>query len=370
MSSTFGKLFSITSFGESHGGAVGVVVDGCPAKLMLCAEEIQIELDRRKPGQSILTTSRQEKDRVEILSGISQGQTLGTPIALVVRNEDARPSSYNNLKEVYRPSHADYTYQAKYGIRAPSGGGRASARETIARVAGGAVALKLLKSFYSLRITAWVESIHNISCAELNPQEVTRQLVDSNDVRCPDPQAAQKMYELIDSARRNLDSVGGVIRCAVVGAPPGLGEPVFDKMEAQLAKAMLSIPASKGFQIGSGFEGTLLYGSEHNDEFIFKDGKIGTATNRSGGVQGGITNGESIDFKVAFKPTATIGRAQRTVDESGKEATLSAKGRHDPCVLPRAVPIVEAMTALVLADALLLQKARGYLKPGPEIEAQ
>jgi chorismate synthase len=367
MSSTFGQLFRITSYGESHGGGVGVVVDGCPPGLPLCPEEIQVELDRRRPGQSILTTPRQEEDTVEILSGLFEGKTLGTPIGMLVRNKDARPSSYADFKDVYRPSHADYTYQAKYGIRNWMGGGRASARETIARVAGGAVALKLLTTLFpELRVTAWVESVHRVRAPELDPLSVTRDDVEAHPVRCPHKESAEAMFQAIDRARRDRDSLGGVVTCAAVGVPAGLGEPVFDKLEAELAKAMLSLPAAKGFEVGSGFAGTLLTGSEHNDEFEMRQGQVRTTSNRSGGIQGGISNGEAILFRVAFKPTATIGKAQQTVDESGQERELAAKGRHDPCVLPRAVPIVEAMTSLVLADALLLQRARAGATFGPE----
>lgn len=359
MSSTFGTLFRISSFGESHGGGVGVTVDGCPAGLPLTVEEIQAELDRRKPGQSILTTPRQEDDRIEILSGLFEGRTLGTPIGMLVRNKDARPSSYADFKDVYRPSHADYTYQAKYGIRNWMGGGRASARETIARVAGGAVALKLLTSLFpNLRVTAWVESVHTVRMPEMDARTITRELVEANPVRCPHSETAEAMFGAIDAARRDQDSVGGVVACAAVGVPAGLGEPVFGKLEAELAKAMLSLPAAKGFEIGSGFSGTLLTGSQHNDPFLMCEGRVATETNRSGGVQGGISNGEAILMRVAFKPTATIGKPQKTVSEGGDERELSARGRHDPCVLPRAVPIVEAMTALVLADALLMQRAR------------
>jgi chorismate synthase len=317
-----------------------VVVDGCPAGLPLTSEEVQAELDRRRPGQSILTTPRQEEDRVEILSGLFEGHTLGTPIGMLVRNKDARPSSYADFKEIYRPSHADYTYQAKYGLRNWMGGGRASARETIARVAGGAVALKLLNSWVpGLRVTAWVESVHQVRMPEVDPTGVTREQVEAHPTRCPHPATAEAMFE-------------------AVGVPPGWGEPVFNKLEAELAKAMLSLPAAKGFEVGSGFAGTLLRGSEHNDAFVMREGEVRTASNRSGGIQGGISNGEAIVMRVAFKPTATIGKAQATVDQQGQERELAARGRHDPCVLPRAVPIVEAMTSLVLADALLLQRAR------------
>lgn len=365
MSSTFGHLFRITSFGESHGGGVGVIVDGCPAGVTVSVEGIQAELDRRRPGQSLLTTPRQEADQVEILSGVQDGIALGTPIAMLVRNKDARPSSYAGFAQVYRPSHADYTYQAKYGVRAASGGGRASARETIARVAGGAVAAQLLRgSFPQLQVTAWVESVHNIDCPTLAPTLVTREQVEANEVRCPHPEAAQAMFQAIDNARRDRDSLGGVVTALAQGLPPGWGEPVFDKLEAELAKAMLSLPACKGFEIGSGFSGTRLTGSEHNDEFYMEQGRVRARTNRSGGVQGGISNGEPLHFRVAFKPTATIGKSQRTVDEEGQEVELAAKGRHDPCVLPRAVPIVESMTWLVLADAYLRQRARAGAASG------
>lgn len=366
MSSSFGKVFRVTSFGESHGGGVGVVVDGCPAGLALSAEDVQVELDRRRPGQSLLTTPRAEADKVEILSGLFEGKTLGTPIAMLVRNTDARPSSYESFKDVYRPSHADYTYFAKYGIRNWMGGGRASARETIARVAAGAVARKVLESWFPVTVTGWVESVHTVRAEGIDPLLVTREQVESHPTRCPDPEVAEAMFTAIDKARRDRDSVGGVVTCAALGVPPGLGEPVFDKLEAELAKAMLSLPAAKGFEIGSGFAGTLMTGSQHNDDFVSVDGRIRTATNRSGGVQGGISNGEAIVFRVAFKPTATIGKVQRTVDQNGKHHDLEARGRHDPCVLPRAVPIVEAMTSLVLVDACLLQRARAGANFHPE----
>ena len=358
MLSTFGHLFRITTFGESHGGGVGVVIDGCPAGVELDIEEVQKELTRRKPGQSILTTPRQEDDTASILSGTFEGKTLGTPIAILVGNKDARPSSYEPFKDIYRPSHADFTYQAKYGIRNWMGGGRASARETIGRVAAGSVALQVLREYFPLEVVAWVESVHTVGPAKVDLATVTREQVDKNQVRCPDTEAAQEMFTAIDTARREQDSVGGVIGCVARNVPAGLGEPVFSKLEAELAKAMLSLPAVKGFEIGSGFAGTHLRGSEHNDPFRMSRGKVVTTTNHSGGVQGGITNGESIYFRVAFKPTATIGKVQQTVDEQGEERDLAARGRHDPCVLPRAVPIVEAMTQLVLADAFLMQRAR------------
>ena len=357
MGSTFGQLFRIATFGESHGGAVGVVVEGCPPRLPLSPEEIQRDLDRRRPGQSRLTTPRQEADRAEILSGVSDGVTLGTPIAILVRNEDARPSAYEHLKEVYRPSHADWTYEAKYGVRAWQGGGRASARETVGRVAAGAVARALLRAAAGVEVVAWVARVHDIE-AKLAPAEVTLEAVEANPVRCPDPAAAERMAEAIDQARRRGDSLGGVVECVARGVPAGLGEPVFDKLEADLAKAMLSLPASKGFEIGSGFAGTRMTGIEHNDPFVpGPDGRPRTASNRSRGVQGGLSTGEPVVVRVGFKPTATIAKAQQTVDREGRAVTLEARGRHDPCVLPRAVPMVEAMMCLVLADHWLRQRA-------------
>jgi chorismate synthase len=357
MGNSFGEVFRITTFGESHGGGVGVVIDGCPPRLTLSEAEIQAELDRRRPGQSRVTTPRQEADRCEILSGLFEGQTLGTPIAILVRNENARPADYADIREMYRPSHADYTYEAKYGIRNWQGGGRASARETIGRVAAGAVAQKILRQACGTEIVAWVRQVHTVT-AEVDPETVTREAVESTIVRCPDPPAAERMIAAIDAARRRQDSLGGVVECVARGVPPGWGEPVFDKMEADLAKALLSLPAAKGFEIGSGFAGTTLYGSEHNDPFYADEARrIRTRTNYSGGVQGGITNGEPILLRVAFKPTATIGQPQETVTTTREPATLAARGRHDPCVLPRAVPMVEAMVALVLVDHYLRQRA-------------
>jgi len=357
MSSSFGQLFRVHSFGESHGGAVGAVVDGCPPRLPLSVEEIQRDLDRRKPGQSRLTTPRQEDDRAEIVSGVFEGRTLGTPIAIVVRNKDARPSAYEDMKDLYRPSHADYTYEAKYGIRNWQGGGRASARETIARVAGGAIARKLLAQAAGVEVLAWVSRVHEVE-AKVDGGSVTLEQVEANDVRCPDPAAAEEMIGRIDAARERGDSLGGVVECVARRVPAGLGAPAFDKIEAELARAMMSLPASKGFEIGSGFAGTRMTGIEHNDPFVpGEDGRPRTAANRSGGVQGGITNGEDVVVRVAFKPTATIRQAQQTVDRAGKAVTLEAKGRHDPCVLPRAVPMVEAMMVLVLADHWLRQRA-------------
>jgi chorismate synthase len=358
MGSSFGDLFRISTFGESHGGGVGVIVEGCPPRLELDLEAIQSELDRRKPGQSKITTPRKEDDRVEVLSGLLDGVTLGTPIAMVVRNKDQRPQDYKEMEVAFRPSHADATYQAKYGIQARSGGGRASARETIGRVAAGAIAKQLLSKAHGTEVVAWVKRIHDIE-AEIDPAAVTLEAVESNIVRCPNAAVAERMIERIEAIGREGDSCGGVIECVVRSVPAGLGMPVFDKLEADLAKAVMSLPATKGFEIGSGFAGTLLKGSEHNDAFLpTADGSLHTATNNSGGIQGGISNGEAIVIRVAFKPTATIRKAQQTINARGEATTLEAKGRHDPCVLPRAVPMVEAMVALVLADHLLRQKGQ------------
>jgi chorismate synthase len=362
MGSTFGHLFRITTFGESHGGGVGVVVDGCPPRLMLSVEDIQRDLDRRRPGQSAITTPRDEPDRAELLSGVFEGQTLGTPIAILVRNTDARPEAYADFKDTYRPSHADYTYEAKYGIRNWQGGGRASARETIGRVAAGAIARKLLADTANVEVLAFVRRVHQLE-ATVDASQVTREQIEGNIVRCPDSAAAAQMIERIDAARRAGDSLGGVVECVCRGVPPGWGEPVFDKLEAELARGVMSLPASKGFEIGSGFAGTTLTGVQHNDPFtVDPGGRVRTVSNRSGGVQGGISNGEDIVFRVAFKPTATIAQAQQTVDRSGTPVVLEARGRHDPCVLPRAVPMVEAMACLVLADHLLRQRAIGLPK--------
>ena len=363
MSSSFGKVFRITTFGESHGGAVGVVVDGCPPRLALDVAEIQPELDRRRPGQSRLTTPRQEADRAEIVSGLFEGRTLGSPIALLVRNQDARPAAYTEMKDLYRPSHADYTTEAKYGIRAWHGGGRASARETIGRVAGGAIARKLLREVAGIEIVAWVQRIQEID-ARVDLETVTSEHVDESLARCPDAEASERMVERIDAVRHQGDSVGGVVECVARGVGPGLGEPIFDKLDADLAAAMLSLPAAKGFEVGSGFSGVALTGSEHNDPFVpGEDGLPRTTSNRSGGIQGGISNGEPIVLRVAFKPTATIHAEQDTVTRENKAVTLAASGRHDPCVLPRAVPIVESMVALVLADHWLRQRAVDVLPP-------
>jgi chorismate synthase len=363
---TFGQLFRVTTWGESHGGAIGAVVDGCPPLLALSEADIQPELDRRAPGQSRLVTQRKESDTVRILSGVFEGRTLGTPISLTIPNEDQRSGDYSEIAEKYRPSHADYTYDAKYGTRDYRGGGRTSARETAGRVAAGAIARKLLREWYGVEIVAWVAKVGTIA-VECDPETTTREEVERTPIRCPDPEGAERMIALVEATRKAGNSIGGVVGCALRGCPPGWGEPVFDRLEADLAKGMLSLPASKGFEIGSGFAGTDLTGLEHNDEFYMDGDRVRTRTNRSGGVQGGISNGETIHFRVAFKPTATIMHEQRTVSRGGEETTLKGRGRHDPCVLPRAVPIVEAMAALVLADHALRQEAltarRGTGKP-------
>lgn len=359
MSSTLGRLFRVTTFGESHGPAVGAVVDGCPPGLPLDESVIQAQLDRRRPGQGDLATARSEADRVEILSGIESGLTLGTPIALLVRNADRRPADYAALAAAPRPSHADYTVQAKYGVRPASGGGRASARETVGRVAAGAIAAHWLHAAHGVGIVAWVEQVAGLGPAVVDHAMVTRADVDAHPTRCPDPALAPRLEQAIVAAKADGDSVGGVIAGACRGLPAGWGEPVFDKLEAMLARAFLSLPATKGFEIGSGFAGAALRGSQHNDAFVPRGEGLGTATNRSGGVQGGISNGEPVTFRVAFKPPASIARAQRTAGYDGGEIELSVAGRHDPCVLPRAVPIVEAMAALVLADLALIQASRG-----------
>jgi chorismate synthase len=364
MSSTFGTLFRISTFGESHCKGVGVIVDGVPSGLPLTEADIQKQLTRRRPGQSALATPRNEEDAVTILSGTEHGITLGTPVAMLVANKDQRPVDYGDMADIPRPSHADFTYMAKYGIKASSGGGRSSARETIGRVAGGALAEKWLQEKYGIEIVAWVSSVGAVSSDPINMATVTRTDVDAHIVRCPHVPSADRMAAEIAAARDDADSIGGVVSCVCRGLPPGWGEPVFDKMEALLAHAMLSIPATKGFEIGSGFAGTAMRGSLHNDPFLRRDdGSFGTLTNHSGGLQGGISNGEPIYFRLAFKPPATIGKAQSTADFKGKNVTLEAKGRHDPCVVPRAVPIVEAMAALVLADCALRQEARQASSP-------
>ncbi len=359
MSSRFGQVFSLTTFGESHGGGVGVVVDGCPAGHALDLGAIQAQLNRRRPGQSALTSPRDEKDAVEILSGLDPdtGKTLGTPIAFLVRNENQKSKDYGNLANLYRPSHADYTYEAKYGLRAVAGGGRASARETIGRVAAGALAEQLLAVLCGVEIVAWVQSVGDVDAGEISEHDLTRSIVDQTDVRCPDREAARAMTQVIEDARKDRDSVGGVVRCVIRKVPPGLGEPIFDKLTADLAKAMMSLPATRGFEVGDGFASTRLRGSQHNDPFFREGVKVRTRTNHSGGIQGGISNGEDIRLAVAFKPVATIFLPQETVTRDGESVTFQAKGRHDPCVLPRAVPMVEAMAALTLIDHVLRQRS-------------
>jgi chorismate synthase len=357
MASSFGQLFRITTWGESHGGGVGVVVDGCPPRLKLTEADIQPELERRRPGQSKIVSPRREPDVVQILSGTFEGKTLGTPICLWVKNQDARPEAYSEMKEKFRPSHADFTYFAKYGIRNWQGGGRASARETIGRVAAGAIAKKILREKFGVETLAYVKQLHRI-IAEVNPEKVKFSEVESNIMRCPDQTVADKMIRLVEKMRRAGDSVGGVIEGIARGVPAGWGEPVFDKLEADLGKAMLSLPASKAFEIGSGFGGILMTGREHNDPFRARNKKVFTTTNFSGGVQGGISNGQTIFFRVAFKPVATVMHEQNTVDTQFENTKLKARGRHDPCVLPRAVPMIEAMTALVLVDHALRHKAQ------------
>lgn len=367
MSSTFGTLFRVTTFGESHGRAIGGVVDGCPARIPLSADDIQPQLDRRRPGASPLATPRKESDTVSILSGVERGLTLGTPIGLSIPNTDTQPGDYAEMETVPRPSHADFTYAEKYGLRARSGGGRASARETAARVAAGAVAEKMLAAFHPVEIVAWVDSVGAITARCPDLATLSRPEVDATLVRCPDPEAAPRMTDAIEAARDAGDSLGGIIACACRGVPPGWGEPVFDKLTALLARAMMSIPATRGFEIGAGFDATRLRGSQHNDPFAPRpDGGIRPASNHCGGIQGGISNGETIFFRVAFKPVSTISLPQNTVAFDGSPVVFEAKGRHDPCVLPRAVPIVESMAALVLADAFLQQQVQRIpRKEGP-----
>ena len=356
MGNTFGRLFRVTTWGESHGGAIGAIVDGCPPRLPLSEADIQPDLDRRAPGQSALVTQRKETDTVRILAGVFDGQTLGTPISMMIPNEDQRSGDYREVQEKYRPSHADYTYDAKYGVRDWRGGGRTSARETAGRVAAGAIARKLLATRWNVEVIAWVSKVGALA-VDCDVESVTREHVEATPIRCPDPSTAARMIAAVEGARKDGDSLGGIVTCAVRGCPPGWGEPVFDRLEADLAKAVMSLPASKGFEIGTGFAGTELRGSEHNDEFYMEGTRIRTRTNRSGGVQGGITNGETIYFRVAFKPTATIMREQNTVSVAQADTTIKGRGRHDPCVLPRAVPMVEAMTLLVLADHALMHLA-------------
>lgn len=357
MANSFGHLFRITTWGESHGGAVGVVLDGCPPRLELTEADIQPDLDRRRPGQSKIVSPRKESDRVQIVSGTFEGKTLGTPICLWVQNEDARPEAYSEMAKKFRPSHADYTYQAKFGIRNWQGGGRSSARETIGRVAAGAVAKKILRQVYGVEVLAYVQQVQRVR-AEVDREKVSVREIESNIVRCPDQAAAERMIRLIEKMRKEGDTVGGVVGGVARGVPAGWGEPVFDRLEADLGKAMLSLPASKGFEIGSGFGGIELTGRQHNDAFRARGGKVYTTSNRSGGIQGGISNGQTIYFRVAFKPVATVMHPQDTIDQELHNTTLTGRGRHDPCVLPRAVPMVEAMTALVLVDHALRQKAQ------------
>jgi len=357
MSNSFGKLFVVTTFGESHGPCVGAVVDGCPSRVSLKESDIQKQLDRRRPGQSALSSARKEKDVVRILSGVEDGLTLGSPIALLIENTDMRKGDYSELADIPRPSHADFTYKMKYGILASSGGGRAGGRETVCRVAAGAVAEKFLRDRHKVEIVAWVSSVGRIDAPDLTDKNVRRADVDGNDARCPDEASARKMETLIKEAASEGESLGGIITCVCRNVPVGWGEPLFDKAGALLGTAMLSIPAAKGFEIGSGFAGTRMRGSEHNDAFAKKGRRLGTVTNRGGGIQGGITNGEPIVFRVAFKPTATIRAPQRTAGYDGKQVVLEIrKGRHDPCVLRRAVPVVESMAALALADLALLAR--------------
>lgn len=366
MASSLGSAFRIHTFGESHGGGVGVVIDGCPPRIPLTEAIIQAELDRRRPGQSEIVTPRKESDTCQILSGVADGLTLGTPIAITVANQDQRPGAYEEMAQKYRPSHADYTYDAKFGLRALSGGGRASARETIGRVAAAAVARQVLSVLApQIEVLSWVKSIHDID-AQVDPASVTSEQIESNIVRTADPKAAEKMISRIKEMRADGNSIGGTIEAVIRNCPPGLGEPVFDKLEADLAKAMISLPATKGFEIGSGFDGTRMTGREHNDAFHMADGKVRTKTNRSGGIQGGISNGEDIIFRVAFKPTATIMSNQATVTSDGKDTELQGRGRHDACVLPRAVPMVDAMAWLVIVDHLLRQRAQCGGFPTPE----
>jgi len=358
MGDSFGQLFRITTWGESHGGGVGVVIDGCPSGLPLSEDDLQYELDRRRPGQSKITTQRKESDTAKILSGVFEGRTTGTAISIMVANEDAKSHAYDHLKDLYRPSHADFTYDQKFGFRDWMGGGRSSARETVGRVAAGVIAKKLLYNWSQIQTLAWVEQIHEIK-ASVDKKSVDKKQIEASIVRCPDPETSTEMIEFIHKVRKSGDSVGGIIRAVVRNVPAGLGEPVFDKLTADLAKALMSLPATRGVEFGLGFDSVKLKGSEHNDAFVMREGTIRTNTNRSGGIQGGISNGEDIDLRVSFKPTATINFEQDTVTRDGRAVKLKAKGRHDPCVLPRAVPMVEAMINLVLVDHYLRnQKSR------------
>ena len=354
MGNSFGKLFRITTFGESHGKALGAIVEGCPSGLEINEEKIRLEMQRRKPGQSKITTQRKEEDEIEILSGVFEGKATGTPIGIVIQNADQKSKDYSHIADKFRPSHADYTYFEKYGIRDYRGGGRSSARETAARVAGGAIAKQFLAT-KGIKIQAFVSQVGELKLLK-DYQKLNLDLAEENIVRCPDPETAEQMIALIDSVRLDRDTIGGVVSCVIKNCPPGLGEPVFDRLHAELGKAMLSINAVKGFEYGSGFEGVKMRGSQHNDSIVNEAGKIHTTSNHSGGIQGGISNGEDIYFNVAFKPVATIMQDQESINEAGESVVVSGKGRHDPCVVPRAVPIVEAMAALVIADFLLLSK--------------
>ncbi len=355
MGNSFGKLFKITTFGESHGLALGVIIEGCPAGLKIDESKIIAEMQRRKPGQSKITTQRKEEDEIQIMSGIFEGQTTGTPIGIIIKNSDQKSKDYSHIADKFRPSHADYTYFEKYGIRDYRGGGRSSARETAARVAAGAIAKQLLES-KGVSIQAYVSQVGALQLQKSHT-ELDLAKAEENIVRCPDPQMAEEMIQLIDQVRLDRDTIGGVVSCVIQNTPPGIGEPVFDRLHAELGKAMLSINAVKGFEFGSGFEGVKMRGSQHNDAFEKNGDKVKTTTNHSGGIQGGISNGEDIYFRVAFKPVATIMQDQESINEAGEAVTVSGKGRHDPCVVPRAVPIVEAMAALVIADYLLLAKS-------------
>ena len=358
MGDSFGQLYRITTWGESHGGGVGVVIDGCPAGLPLTEDDLQYELDRRRPGQSKITTQRKESDTARILSGVFEGRTTGTAISVMVSNQDAKPHAYDHLKDLYRPSHADFTFDQKYGLRDWMGGGRSSARETVGRVAAGAIAKKLLHNWGQIETLAWVEQVHDIK-SSVDENSVSKKMIEASIVRCPDPETSEAMIARIHQVRKSGDSVGGIIRAVVRNVPAGLGEPVFDKLTADLAKALMSLPATRGVEFGLGFDSVKLKGSEHNDAFVMDKGSIRTDTNRSGGIQGGISNGEDILLRVSFKPTATINFEQDTVTRDGKTVKLKAKGRHDPCVLPRAVPMVEAMINLVLVDHYMRnQKSR------------
>ncbi len=354
MSNSFGKVFRISTFGESHGPAIGVIIDGCPSGILISSEEIQKDLDRRKPGQSKITTQRKESDDVEILSGVFDGISTGMPISLQIKNKDHKSSDYNHLSKSFRPSHADFTYQKKYGLRDYRGGGRSSARETANWVAAGSIAKKILAPL-NITIHAYVSKVGKCE-VDKNYVDMDLSKIESNIVRCPDKKFAKKFIEIIDNARKNQDTVGGIITCVIKKCPVGIGEPIFNKLSAELGKAMLSINAVKGFEYGSGFSGIEMFGSEHNDEFEINNGKISTSSNFSGGIQGGISNGEDIYFRVAFKPVSTVMKDQKSINSYNEEVIIKGKGRHDPCVVPRAVPIVESMAANVITDLYLQSK--------------